>query len=149
MKIKTSVTNATKSIIQENLQSHVETLQVQGSLLCLACQEKEDLLWKSNMFQLKCGTLKFMLNACIDTLPTPANLKRWKKSSSDRCKLSGNRGTSNHYLNCCSTQFYGCSRKCGRPVRARCSMELGLNPLINGLIQLTLKLNISFQKNSQ
>ena len=105
MKIKTSVTNATKSVIQEKLQSHVETLQVQGSLLCLASQEKEDLLWKSTMFQLKSGTLKFMLNACIDTLPTPANLKRWKKSSSDRCKLCGNRGTSNHYLNCCSTML--------------------------------------------
>ena len=57
------------------------------------------------MFQLKSGTLKCMLNACIDTLSTPANLKRWKKSSSDRCKLCGNRGTSNHYLNCCSTML--------------------------------------------
>ena len=105
MKIKTSVTHANKSVIQEKLQSHVETLQVQGSLLCLASQEKEDLLWKSTMFQLKSGTLKFMLNACIDTLPTPANLKRLKKSSSDRCKLCGNKGTSNHYLNCCITML--------------------------------------------
>ena len=53
------------------------------------------------MFQLKSGTLKFMINASIDTLPTPANLKRWKCSSSDKCKLCGNRGTTNHYLNCC------------------------------------------------
>ena len=42
-----------------------------------------------------------MINASIDTLPTPANLKRWKYTSSDKCKLCGNRGTSNHYLNCC------------------------------------------------
>ena len=53
------------------------------------------------MFQLKSGTLKFMLNASIDTLPTPANLKRWKCTTSDKCKLCGNRGTTNHYLNCC------------------------------------------------
>ena len=39
--------------------------------------------------QLKSGTLKFMLNASIDTLPTPANLKRWKYTSSDKCKLCG------------------------------------------------------------
>ena len=104
-KIKTSVKNVTKAVIQEKLMNHVETLQVQGSLLSLASQEKEDLLWKSTMFQLKSGTLKFMLNACIDTLPTPANLRRWKKTSCDKCKLCGNRGTSNHYLNCCSTML--------------------------------------------
>ena len=54
------------------------------------------------MFQLNSGTLKFMLNASIDTLPTPANLRRWKYSSCDKCKLCGNRGTTNHYLNCCN-----------------------------------------------
>ena len=46
-----------------------------------------------------------MLNAGIDTLPTPANLKRWKYSSSDKCKLCGNRGTTNHYLNCCKVML--------------------------------------------
>ena len=105
MKIKTSVKNATRNVIQEKLKNHVQTLQVQGPLLSLAIQEKEDLLWKKSMFQLKSGTLKFMLNACIDTLPTPANLRRWKKTSCDKCKLCGNRGTSNHYLNCCSTML--------------------------------------------
>ena len=104
-KIKTSVKNVTKAVIQEKLVNHVETLQVQGSLLLLASQEKEDLLWKSSMFQLKSGTLKFMLNACIDTLPTPTNLRRCKKTSCDKCKLCGNRGTSYHYLNCCSTML--------------------------------------------
>ena len=99
--IKTSVKNATRVAIQEKLKNHIGNLQVQGSLLALASQEKEDLLWKSTMFQLKSGTLKFMINCSIDTLPTPANLKRWKYTSSDKCKLCGNRGTSNHYLNCC------------------------------------------------
>ena len=45
--------------------------------------------------------------------------------------------------NSCS-QFYGLSRQCGRPVRARCSMELGRNPLINGLIQHTFQINFLF-----
>ena len=91
--------------MQEKLKTHVNSLQVQGRLLALVSQEKEDLLWKSTLFQLKSGTLKFMLNASIDTLPTPANLQRWKYTSSDKCKLCGNRGTTNHYLNCCSTML--------------------------------------------
>ena len=53
------------------------------------------------MFNLKKGTLKFLLNSSIDTLPTQANLKRWKKSTSDACKLCGGRQTSNHILNIC------------------------------------------------
>ena len=40
--------------------------------------------------------------------------------------------------------FYGRSRQCGRPVGARCSMGLGRNPLINGLIQHTFKINFLF-----
>ena len=74
-KIKTQVTKSTRSSAQEKLKSHVSSLQVQGPLLTIASQEKEDLLWKSSMFQLKSGTLKFMINSSIDTLPTPA---RWK-----------------------------------------------------------------------
>ena len=42
-----------------------------------------------------------MINASIDTLPTPANLRRWKCAISDKCKLCGNKGTTNHILNCC------------------------------------------------
>ena len=43
-----------------------------------------------------------------------------------------------------AAQLYGCSRQCGRPVGARCSMGFGPNPLINGLIQHTFKFNILF-----
>ena len=42
------------------------------------------------------------------------------------------------------TQFYGRSRQCGRPVGAQLSMGLGRNPLINGLILHTFKINILF-----
>ena len=41
-------------------------------------------------------------------------------------------------------QLYGCSRPCSRPVLAQRSMGFGPNPLINGLIQHTFKLNILF-----
>ena len=43
--------------------------------------------------------MKFLLNASIDALPTAAYLKRWNKSSSDKCKLCHNRQTTNHCLN--------------------------------------------------
>ena len=71
----------TRVASQEKHLEHVQGLQVQGGMLALAAAEKQDVLWNSTMFQLKSGTLKFMINASIDTLPTPANLKRWKYSS--------------------------------------------------------------------
>ena len=42
--------------------------------------------------------MKFLLNASIDTLPTAANLKRWKKTSCDLCKLCKRRQTTEHIL---------------------------------------------------
>ena len=71
---------------------------MQGHNLALAAAEKQDLVWKSFMYDLKQGTLKFLLNAGIDTLPTAANLKRWKKSPSDLCKLCKCRQTTDHVL---------------------------------------------------
>ena len=55
---------------------HVKTLSVQGNFLALAAAEKQDVVWKSYMYNLKQGTLKFLLNALLDTLLTAANLVR-------------------------------------------------------------------------
>ena len=79
----------------------MKNLVVQGNTLEIAAAEEQDIVWKSFMYNLKQGTLKFLLNASIDTLPTAANLKRWNKSSSDLCKLCKNRQTTNHVLNGC------------------------------------------------
>ena len=49
--------------------------------------EKSDMIWKSYMFNLKKGTLKFRLNSCFDTLPRQTNLLGLLKSASDLCKL--------------------------------------------------------------
>ena len=57
------------------------------------------------MFNLKQGTLKFLLNASIDTLPTAANLHKWKKSTSDQCKLCKARETTCHILNNCTVSL--------------------------------------------
>ena len=77
----------------------------QGRFLALAEAEKEDIVWKSYMFNLKQGTLKFILNASLDTLPTAANLFKWNKSTSDQCKLCKARETTLHILNNCKVSL--------------------------------------------
>ena len=92
--------------------NHIKSLVKQGHFLLLATEEKNDMIWKSYMFDLKKSTLKFLLNSCLDTLPTQVNLCQWGKSTSDLCKLCLNadpplqgqkRETLQHSLNSCST----------------------------------------------
>ena len=100
-KVSYSVKAQLKVKNRDKWENHVKQLAVQGNFLALAAAEKEDIVWKIYMFDLKQGTLKFLLNSAIDTLPTAANLKRWKKSSSDLCKLCKRRQTTDHILNAC------------------------------------------------
>ena len=100
--IRTKVRDTTRREIQESLTNHAESLQLQGNMLALAAKEKVDMVWKSSMFQLKSGTLKFMLNTCIDTLPTPAKL------NAGNTELQTNANsvvTTNHIMNCCSVML--------------------------------------------
>ena len=64
----------------------VKELIKQGKMLELAKKQQQDLTWKSYIFNLKKGTLKFVLNATMDTLPTNANLNQWGKTQTDKCK---------------------------------------------------------------
>jgi hypothetical protein len=57
------------------------------------------------MFDLKQGTLKFLLNASIDTLPTASNLVKWNKKTSDKCKQCKNVETTSHILNGCKVSL--------------------------------------------
>jgi len=79
--------------------------------------DKSDMIWKSYMllFNLEKGTLKFLLDSCLDTLPTQTNLLQWGKSASDLCKLclqadaelQGRRqGTTKHILNGCKLALH-------------------------------------------
>lgn len=67
--------------------NHIKTLVKQGHLLLLSTAEKSDMIWKSYMFDMKKGTLKFLMNSCLDTLPTQTNLHQWGKSTTNLCKL--------------------------------------------------------------
>ena len=57
------------------------------------------------MYNLKQGTLKFVLNSSIDTNPTMANLKLWGKSTSDLCPLCKKRQTTAHILSSCNVSL--------------------------------------------
>jgi hypothetical protein len=63
---------------------------MQGNLFALLQAENESITWKSYMWDLPSGVLKFAVNSSIDTLPTFTNLKRWGKHASVNCQLCGN-----------------------------------------------------------
>ena len=86
---------------EERCEVKLKSLAVQGKNLELAAAAKTDFIWKSYLYNMKAGTMKFLLNAAIDTLPTAANLQRWKKSPSDKCKLCLGRQTTYHNLIIC------------------------------------------------
>ena len=62
--------------------------------------EGTDATWISFIYNLPRGTMKFILNSTLDTLPTRVNLKMWGKVSNDKCRC-GVKQTLNHILNCC------------------------------------------------
>jgi hypothetical protein len=63
---------------------------MQGNLFALLQAENESITWKSYMWDLPRGVLKFAVNSSIDTLPTFTNLRRWGKHASVNCQLCGN-----------------------------------------------------------
>ena len=66
---------AKKHIINEHEDRCVEKLKslaVQGKTLELAVAAETDFSWKSYLYDMRAGTMKFLLNATVDTLPTAA-----------------------------------------------------------------------------
>ena len=84
----------------ESILTHIQTLVKQGRFLQLTKLEQTDATWQSYIYNLPKGTMKWVLNSTIDTLPSKANLKLWGKLVNDRC-FCGQRQTLNHILNCC------------------------------------------------
>ena len=67
-----------KKVFSDSLEKqkiHLETLLKQGDYLKFAEQEKCDPNWKSVVYNLPKGTMKFLLNSFTNTLPTGDNLK--------------------------------------------------------------------------
>ena len=50
-------------------------------------EEGSCVTWRSYLWDIPRGVLKFAINAGLNTLPSLDNLKRWGKRVSDRCPL--------------------------------------------------------------
>ena len=86
----------------QEILNHVKNLVSQGHFLELTKVEQLDATWKSFIFNLPKGTMKWLLNASINTLPSKANLRQWGKVTNDKCFCS-KKQTLNHILNGCKT----------------------------------------------
>ena len=75
---------------------------MQGDYLALIMEERDCVTWRSFLWNVPQGVLKFAINAGINTLPTLDNLKRWGKRVNDRCPFCGNTQTLLHVLSNCS-----------------------------------------------
>ena len=84
----------------ESSLNQIKTLMKQGRFLKLTQMEQTDATWKSYLYNLPEGTMKFVLNASIDTIPTKANLTQWGKRTNYKCRC-GVKETLKHVLNCC------------------------------------------------
>ena len=78
---------------------------MQGDYLALIMEEGNCITWKSYLWDVPQGVLKFAINAGINTLPTMDNLKRWGKRVNDRCPFCGNIETLLHVLNNCTVSL--------------------------------------------
>ena len=74
---------------------------MQGDYLALIMAEGGCLTWRSYLWDIPQGVLKFAINAGINTLPSNDNLKRWGKRTNDRCPFCGNIQTLAHILSNC------------------------------------------------
>ena len=80
--------------------NHVKTLVKQGHFLELTKIEMMDATWQSYIYNLPKGTMKWLLNSSINTLPCKSNLRQWGKVTNDKCWCT-RKQTLNHILNGC------------------------------------------------
>ena len=78
---------------------------VQGSWQKWQNLQAQDTSWNRMLYKLSPATMRFLLNASMDTCPSPANLKRWQLSTSGKCPLCTQHGTLAHLLNSCKASF--------------------------------------------
>jgi hypothetical protein len=75
---------------------------MQGEFLKILVEEGTDVTWKSYLWGVPRGVAKFAMNACLNTLPTADNLKRWGKRVDAGCKICGSgKQTLCHVLSSC------------------------------------------------
>ena len=101
-----TVKKTVKHVIEEDIVKYwsdrITPLLVQGKFTSLLLLENENLTWKSIIYNLPKRVLSFIVNACIDSLPSYTNLHTWGKRLSDKCIFCpGTTGTLHHILSNC------------------------------------------------
>jgi hypothetical protein len=108
---KKSILKNVKDLVSDEIRQlwddKVKTLLVQGKFLDILKIEKSCFTWKHIIYQLPRGVLQFILNASTDSLPTLANLGRWRQRAvaNTKCPLCGNCQTLHHILNHCQNML--------------------------------------------
>ena len=106
-KLKVAVRQEVQFNYLEQWNSRVKDLLVQGDFLNLLISEQTNVSWQSIIYGVPKGVMQFAMRSSTNTLATPDNLKRWKKSRSDHCKMClkpsspPQKGTLFHILNNC------------------------------------------------
>ena len=85
--LKKAVKNIVSEQFKSKFVSQSEKLVVQGDFLKLLDQEDLDVTWKSYIYGVPRGVMSFAMRSSTNTLATPDNLKRWKKTRSDNCLM--------------------------------------------------------------
>ena len=85
--VKESVKSSVNGDAFVSIYEKTKSLIQQGKYMEMLMMERTDAAWKSYIFCLPQGTMKFLINAMIDNLPTRCNLKKWGKSITDLCRL--------------------------------------------------------------
>ena len=88
-KIQSGVQERVNNFWKEKIGHYV----MQGDYLALIMEEGGCITWRSHLYDIPRGVMKFAINAGLNTLPSLDNLKRWGKRVNDRCSFCGNTQT--------------------------------------------------------
>ena len=86
-KLKKAVKNAILDQVKEKWNKKAQDLEIQGDFLKLLKEEDSDVTWKSYIYGVPKGVMSFAMRSTTNTLATPDNLRRWKKTRSDICTM--------------------------------------------------------------
>ena len=100
-KIQAGVQDRVSSFWKEKVGHYV----MQGDYIALIMEEGICITWRSYLWDVPRGILKFAINAGLNTLPSLDNLKRWGERVCDRCPFCGNTQTLLHILSNCQVSL--------------------------------------------
>ena len=91
---------------QEQLR-HLKGLQIQEAWTKWADTMFDDMTWRKLLYEGYGKTISFQMNAILNTLPSPDNLRRWGNSVVDQyCPLCQRTSTLRHILTACPSSLH-------------------------------------------